>query len=96
MNVKKTIILSLLIILLSFIIGIYFYPQMDDLMASHWNVKGEVDGYMSKFWGLFLMPFVSAGLLLLFILVPKIDPLKANIEKFILQQTIVILRSSNE
>ncbi len=82
MNVKKTIIISLLIILLSFIIGIYFYPQMDDLMASHWNARGEVDGYMSKFWGLFLMPFVSTGLLLLFILVPKIDPLKANIEKF--------------
>lgn len=82
MNVRKTTIISLLIILISFIIGIYLYPQMDDLMASHWNAEGEVDGYMPKFWGLFLMPFVSIGLLLLFILVPKIDPLKANIKKF--------------
>lgn len=79
---KKTVIISLLIILLSFIIGIYFYPQMDDLMASHWNAKGEVDDYMSKFWGLFLMPLVLIGLLLLFILIPRIDPLKKNIEKF--------------
>jgi len=51
-------------------------------MASHWNIRGEVDGYMSKFWGLFLMPIISVGLLLLFVLIPKIDPLKANIEKF--------------
>ncbi len=80
MKKSKTIILG--IIILSFVIGAYFYPQMPDKVASHWNVQGEVDGYMSKFWGLFLMPIVSIGLLLLFILIPKIDPLKENIEKF--------------
>lgn len=72
----------LVIILLSFIIGIYLYPQMPDRMASHWNVQGQVDDYMSKFWGLFLMPIISVGLLLLFLLIPKIDPLKKNIQKF--------------
>lgn len=75
------IIISI-IILLSFAIGIYLYPQMPEKMASHWNIKGEVDNYISKFWGLFLMPFISLGLFLLFILIPRIDPLKANIEKF--------------
>lgn len=70
------------VIVLSFIIGIYFYPRMPGAIASHWNIRGEVDGYMSKFWGLFLMPFISVGLLLLFALIPKIDPLKANIEQF--------------
>ncbi|MGB6680873.1 MAG: SdpI family protein [Candidatus Bathyarchaeia archaeon] len=70
------------IIVLSFVIGIYVYPQMPNMMASHWNTEGQVDGYMSKFWGLFLMPFVIVGLSLLFIVIPKIDPLKSNIEKF--------------
>lgn len=79
---KKSKIISLIIILLSFIIGIYFYPQMPEKVASHWNEQGQVDGYMTKFWGLFLMPFISSGLFLFFILIPKIDPLKANIEKF--------------
>jgi len=51
-------------------------------MASHWNAQGQVDGYVSKFWGLFLLPIISLGLFFLFILIPKIDPLKANIEKF--------------
>lgn len=79
---RKSELIVLGIILLSFLIGIYFYPRMPSAMASHWDSKGEVDGYMSKFWGLFLMPFISVGLLLLFVLIPKIDPLKANIEKF--------------
>ncbi len=79
---KKSMVIVLAIILISFIIGVYFYPQMSERMASHWDSKGEVDGDMPKFWGLFLMPIISVGLLLLFILIPKIDPLKKNIEKF--------------
>jgi len=70
------------IIVLSFVIGIYVYPQMPNMMASHWNTEGQVDGYMSKCWGLFLMPLVIVGASLLFIVIPKIDPLKSNIEKF--------------
>lgn len=79
---RKSEITILLIILLSFAIGIYLYPRMPLFMASHWNFRGEVDGYMSKCWGLFLMPFLTVFMLLLFLLIPRIDPLKANIEKF--------------
>jgi uncharacterized membrane protein len=79
---RKSELIIFIIILLSFAVGIYLYPQMPAKMASHWNIRGQVDGYMSRFWGLFLMPFISLVLLLLFILIPKIDPLKANIEKF--------------
>lgn len=79
---KKTIIAALVIILISFAVGIYLYPKMPERMASHWNIQGRVDGYMPKFWGLFLMPIISVGLLLFFLLIPKIDPLKKNIQKF--------------
>ncbi|MCX6815148.1 MAG: DUF1648 domain-containing protein, partial [Candidatus Aenigmarchaeota archaeon] len=70
------------IILLSFAIGIYLYPQMPDSLPSHWNAAGEVDGYMPKFWGLFLMPLISVGLFGLFLAIPRIDPKKKNIEEF--------------
>ena len=79
---RNTEMLAIAIVLLSVFIGIYFYPQMPERMASHWNAQGQVDGYMPKFWGLFLMPFLSAILWILFIIIPFIDPLKANIEKF--------------
>jgi uncharacterized membrane protein len=55
---------------------------MPENMASHWNEKGEVNGYMPKIWGLFLVPIISFVLFLLFVAIPKIDPLKKNIEKF--------------
>lgn len=79
---KKSYIIIIGLILISFIIGIYLYPQMPDKMASHWNAQDQVDDYMSKFWALFLMPIVTVAMFLLFIFIPKIDPLKKNIEKF--------------
>jgi len=79
---KKTQLIIILIILLSFAVGSYFYPRMPEMMASHWNARGDVDGYMTKCWALFFMPFLSIVMLLFFLLLPKIDPLKENIEKF--------------
>jgi len=70
------------IIVLSFLIGLFFYPYIPEVVASHWDAQGVVNGYMPKYWGVFLVPIISLGLVLLFLLIPKIDPLKANIEKF--------------
>ena len=59
---RKTNIVILLIIVLSFAVAVYFYPLMPERIASHWNASGEVNGYLSKFWGLFLMPIVMAAM----------------------------------
>ena len=82
MNLKKIEYVMLGMVLLAFALGIYFYPQMPEQIASHWNARGEVDGYMGKFWGIFLAPFVLLGMAALFILIPRIDPLKANYQRF--------------
>jgi len=79
---RKSEIIILGIALISFAVGIYLYPLMPEKIASHWSARGEVDDYMPKFWGLFLMPILLIGMFFLFILIPKIDPLKENIEKF--------------
>lgn len=78
----KSTIAIIAIIILSFAIGIYFYPQMPDTMASHWGAAGQVNGYMSKAWGLFLMPVLSVILFLIFLIVPRMDPKWKNIEGF--------------
>jgi uncharacterized membrane protein len=65
-----------------YIIAFIFFPQMPEQMASHWNAQGVVDGYTSKFLGLSLFPFIATGLTLLFVAIPLIDPLKANIARF--------------
>lgn len=70
------------LVFLSFILSIYFYQQVPEQMATHWNSQGEVDGYMSKLWGLFFMPLIITGLVIMFLIIPKIDPKKENIAKF--------------
>lgn len=73
---------SLFIITISFVLAFFLYPQMPENMASHWGVSGEVNGYMPKFWGLFIMPILSLGMFILFLLIPKLDPKEKNIRKF--------------
>ncbi len=79
---KKMKIVAIGVVLLSFAIGIYFYGQAPDIIPSHWNIKGEVDDYTPKFGGMFLVPLLMGCFLLLFEAIPRMDPLKANIEKF--------------
>jgi uncharacterized membrane protein len=79
---KHSYIIVILIILLSFVMGYFLSSHMPEQMASHWNAYGEVDGYMPRFWGLYLMPLLSAFIFLLLALLPEADPLAKNIEKF--------------
>ena len=82
MSTRTTIIISLIAILAATVASAAIYPRLPEMAASHWNAAGQVDGYMPRFWAAFLMPLVSIGLLLLFLVIPAIDPLKANIAKF--------------
>lgn len=82
MTTRLTTIIVLVLIVGAILAGALLWNQLPDPMASHWNVNDEVDGYMSRFWGVFLMPLVTFGLFLLFLLIPNIDPLKANIAEF--------------
>jgi len=82
---------TLLVILISFIIAFYFYPQMPEKMASHWNTENVVDGYMPKSLGLFLIPLILLALAMLFAVIPKIDPLRENIKKFKLHYNRLVL-----
>jgi uncharacterized membrane protein len=81
-KIRKSEFIIFLMVVFAFIIGIYFYPILPAKIASHWNIQGQVDGYMSKFWGLFLFPIILLFLSALFVILPKIDPKKENIEKF--------------
>ena len=82
MTTKQTFALVAGITLISFFIGWYLYPLLPATVASHWGMNGEVNGHMTKFWGLFFVPFMMIFMSLLLFLLPKIDPLKENIALF--------------
>jgi uncharacterized membrane protein len=70
------------VLIITFAVTLAFYPVAPDRIASHWNAAGDVDGYMSTFWGLFLIPFIMIGFVSLLAFLPRIDPHKENYEKF--------------
>ena len=82
MSTRTTIFVTIFLIAFAVAFSISVYDRLPEQMASHWNATNRVDGYISRFWGAFLMPVVSVGMLLLFLVIPQIDPLKANIAKF--------------
>lgn len=52
-------ILSLIII--TFIISLILYPYLPDKVPSHWNIRGEVDAYSSKLFGVLMINLMNLG-----------------------------------
>lgn len=73
---------AILLILASVVAGVLVYPHLPDQVPSHWNIKGEVDGYSSRFWGAYGLPLLNAGIYLLMLATPQIDPRRHNYVKF--------------
>jgi uncharacterized membrane protein len=82
MSTRTTIFATIFLIAFAVVFSLSVYGRLPEQMASHWNTANQVNGYMSRFWGAFLMPVVAAAMLLLFLVIPGIDPLKANIAQF--------------
>jgi len=82
MKITKQLLVVIGLLLVAFVISFYFYPRMPAQMATHWNAKGQVDGYMGKDTGLFIMPCVMAGMAVILYFIPYFDPLRRNIERF--------------
>lgn len=91
MSTRMAVAVSTALVALAFLAGILLYPQLTDPMPSHWNAVGEVDGYMSKFWGVFLGPILTAGLVALLVTIPAIDPLRASIAAFRRQYNVFLV-----
>ena len=74
MNTRTTLIVVLLMIVGATLAGVLLWNRLPDPMASHWNVNDQVDGYTSKFWGVFMLPLMTLGMLVLFLIIPNISP----------------------
>jgi uncharacterized membrane protein len=81
-NVLKKDWVILILIVLGFALGVYFYPALPDKVPIHWNSRGEVNGYGSKLFGAFVLPLLNLGLYLLFLVLPHIDPKRKNYDNF--------------
>lgn len=80
--ISKTKLAIITIIMLSFLTSIYFYSKLPERIAIHWNMKGDVDSYAPKIFGVFAIPLILSISTFVLLIIPKIDPLRENIEKF--------------
>jgi len=82
MSTRTTTIIILLMLFIGTAAGLLLWNRLPDQIASHWDINDQVNGYMPKVWGVFMMPLIALGMSVLFLIIPNIDPLKANIAQF--------------
>lgn len=78
---KKDLILSSLVTLLPIPIGLMLWDQLPDVMATHWGINHQADGFSSKGFAVFGMPFIMLGLQWLMLWITSKDPGHKNQNK---------------
>ena len=78
-NDKKTIIFTTIVTLLPIVAGVFFWDQLPEQLAIHFNAAGEPDGWASKAAAVLGLPAGLAALHLVLLFVTDKDPKRQNI-----------------
>jgi uncharacterized membrane protein len=62
--------------------SLLLYPRLPAVIPTHWNIKGEIDGYGSKQWAVFMMPIAMAVMMVLFRFLPALSPKHFEVDSF--------------
>ena len=94
MNKIRADIISLLFIVTAIVVAAVLYPSLPEMIPTHWNAQGEVDGYMKKPWGVLILPAMAVFTYIIMKLIPVISPKGFRTDKFsdvigVLQVTLV-------
>ncbi|MBR5756169.1 MAG: DUF1648 domain-containing protein, partial [Firmicutes bacterium] len=76
---KKTLIITIVITLLPVLIGLYYWGQLPDPMATHFGINSQADGYSSKAFAVFGIPLMMVGIQIIMLAATSLDPKKKNI-----------------
>ena len=76
---KKTIILTLILTLLPMVAGVVLWDRLPEMMATHWGINNEPNGWMSKPMAVFGLPVVCAALELVCVFATDRDKRSGNI-----------------
>ena len=87
----KLLLLTSIIILLPILAGLILWDQLPQQIPSHWNANGEIDGWSSKGFAVFGLPFIMLAVQYLCVLATAADPKKANHPDKVLQLVLWII-----
>lgn len=74
--------LGLCVIAATSLIGWNLSAKLPNLMATHWSLSNQVNGYMEKWLALSAIPGLMLLMLGILMVVPKLDPKHKNIKSF--------------
>jgi uncharacterized membrane protein len=73
---------GLVLVAVALALSLWAYPRLPETVPTHWNLRGEADGYSSRLVAVLGVPAGLLALALLFQILPRIDPRGANYAKF--------------
>jgi uncharacterized membrane protein len=72
----------LTIVVTAFLLTLALYPELPERFATHWNAGGQPNGWSSRAVGAFLVPGIMLLQAAFFLVLPRLDPRRANYDKF--------------
>lgn len=82
MKTRTMLLCGVLLVAAMLAYSLWLYPSLPERIPTHWNWKGEVDGWSGRSFGSFFLPGMSAGLLLLLLALPWLSPKGFQVEPF--------------
>ena len=74
--------LGLVFALAALIFSVVVYNRLPESVATHFNARGEADGWSSRALAALLLPAIAAGVVLVFNMLPRMLPRREHLESF--------------
>jgi uncharacterized membrane protein len=83
MNLRSLYRLAAVTIVLQVLVALWGFAQvgLTATVPIHWNTAGEPNGYAPAWLGFLILPVITAGMVALFAVIPRIEPRRANLIK---------------
>src|SRR5579885_1960045 len=82
MSTRRSLVIAFLIFIAVTIYSYLVVRGLPDIVPTHWNKDGNIDGYGSKWTVALLMPGIVLVNILLMVILPKISPRQFEIDTF--------------
>ena len=87
----KVLIITSVVLLLPILAGLILWNQLPEQMPTHWNAAGEIDGWSSKPFAVFVLPLIMVAAQWLCMLGTAADPKKNNHSEKVLHLVLWII-----
>lgn len=91
MTNRSMFICGILLLVAMLAYSVWLYPGLPERIPTHWNWKGEVDGWSNRTFGTFFLPGMSAVLWLVLLALPWLSPRGFQLEPFRSTYNIIVV-----